>query len=179
MSSRREFTLVVLGCLAGAGLALFAATRAWAVEVTLRPAPLPPLHTPRTGAALLPWLPALAVVALAGAGALPATRRAGRTAVGVLLLAAGLGIVAGGGFGLAGDGSAVWPGLCLGGGVAVTAAAAGAVLRGRRWPAMGGRYERPGRATRSRPRTASELWDALDRGEDPTADEVVDRRAAS
>lgn len=172
MSPRREFTLVVLGCLAGAGLALFAATRTWAVEVTPRPAPLPPLRTAQTGANLMPWLPALAVVALAGAGALPATRRAARTAVGVLLLGAGLGIVTGGGLGLAADVTAVWPGLCLAGGLAVTAAAAGAVVRGHRWPAMGTRYERAGRApATSRAATITELWDALDRGEDPTAGE--------
>lgn len=169
---RREFALAVLGCLAGAGLALFAATRTWAVEVTARPAPLPALRAPQSGAVLVPWLPALAVVALAGAGALPATRRAGRGAVAVLLLAAGLGVAAGGGYGLAAVAQvAAWPALCVLGGLAVAAAAASAVVRGRRWPAMGTRYERAARtAAPTGARTGTEMWDALDRGEDPTAD---------
>jgi uncharacterized membrane protein (TIGR02234 family) len=49
------------------------------------------------------------------------------------------------------------------------------VLRGRRWPGMGRRYERPGRSAGpppARERTDEErtadAWRALDRGEDPT-----------
>lgn len=171
MSPRRELALAVLGCLAGAGLALFAATRTWVVEVVARPAPLPAQRTALTGGSLLPWLPALAVVALAGAGALPATRRAGRALVGLLLVASGLGVAVGGGYGLVAVAgvAAVWPALCVLGGLAVAAAGAAAVVRGRRWHTMGTRYERP--AHRPAPgsgTTASELWDALDRGEDPT-----------
>ena len=71
---RRALTYAVLLCVAGAGLALATATRTWAVEVTLRPAPLPAVRETSTGATLLPWLPALALVGLAGAGALLATR---------------------------------------------------------------------------------------------------------
>jgi hypothetical protein len=173
MTPRRELALAVLGCLAGAGLALFAATRTWAVEVVARPAPLPAQRAAHTGGSLLPWLPALAVVSLAGVGALPATRRAGRTLVGLLLVAAGLGVAAGGGYGLAAtaDVAAVWPALCVLGGLAVTASGAAAVVLGRRWHSMGTRYERRARRPEpSRPATASELWEALDRGEDPTAD---------
>ncbi len=166
MTDRRGLWLAVLGCLAGATLALFAATRQWTVEVTARPAPLPALRTVRTGGSLLPWLPPIAVVALAGAGALLATRRAGRVAVGVLIGVAGLAIVVGGCYGLT-TAPGGWPALCLAGGALVAAAGAVTVLRGKGWPSLGTRYERTHRpeATES-----ANLWDALDRGEDPTAD---------
>lgn len=193
MNQKRQVALVVLGCLAGAGLALFAATRTWVVEVVARPAPLPPHRTPHSGAQLLAWLPALAVAALAGSGALLATRRAGRTVIGVLLAVSGLGVAIGGGYGLvAVDGvSPAWPALCVLGGLVVAAAGALAVSRGRSWTGLGSRYDRPQR-THHRPSPRQEpvsglgpplppesgsprmsgkdLWDALDRGEDPTAD---------
>jgi uncharacterized membrane protein (TIGR02234 family) len=64
---------------------------------------------------------------------------------------------------------------------AVLAVAAGllVVLRGRGWPAMGRRYERPapgdGGPAPARPPTdeerASAAWRALDRGDDPTDDD--------
>ncbi|SCL18640.1 Tryptophan-associated transmembrane protein (Trp_oprn_chp) [Micromonospora pallida] len=184
-AGRRELTYAVLLCLAGAGLAVWAATRTWAVELTPRPAPLPALREARSGAALLPWLPALAVVALAGAGAVLATRGALRRLVGMLILLLGVAVAAGGGYalgaGFEGEVSRQWPALCLLGGVLATAGGAWTVLRGAAWPAMGARYERPARgaagtpdeagsagaAARTQGRTA-DAWDALDRGEDPT-----------
>ncbi|MDG4782758.1 Trp biosynthesis-associated membrane protein [Micromonospora sp. WMMD961] len=186
---RRELTYAVLLCLAGAGLALWAATRSWSVELTVRPAPLPPLRDTRSGAGLLPWLPALAVVALAGGGAVLATRGRVRRVLGGLLGVLGLAVAAGGGYGVVADvGGSVsrqWPALCLLGGLAAAAGGWWTALRGGDWPAMGARYERP---VRSGPETASgpagpegssaplagrrttQAWDALDRGEDPTAD---------
>ena len=158
MTPRRELVLAVVACAAGAGLALFGATRTWVVETIARPAPLPPARIAHTGGDLLPWLPALAVVGLAGSGALVATRGAGRRAVAVLLLLVGLGLVAGGGYGIS---RSPWALLCLGGGLAV--AAAGVLAwRGRNWPVMGARYER------SRHPSGGDMWDAIDRGEDPT-----------
>ncbi|WP_435794833.1 Trp biosynthesis-associated membrane protein [Micromonospora zamorensis] len=186
---RRELTYAVLLCLAGAGLALWAATRSWSVELTVRPAPLPPVRDTRSGGGLLPWLPALALVALAGGGAVLATRGRLRQVLGGLLGALGLAVAAGGGYGLVADiGGSVsrqWPALCLLGGLLVAAGGWWTALRGGGWPAMGARYERP---VRSAPATTSvsagsegppaplagrrttEAWDALDRGEDPTAD---------
>ena len=161
---RRPLGLTILACLAGAGLALFATTRAWAVDVAARPAPLPPVTTVHTGAALLPWLPPIAVVALAGAGALLATRRTARVVVGILLAAAGMAIAAGGVYGLAVEPGG-WPVLCAAGGAVVAAAGAVTVARGKDWPSLGTRYERTQRDDRP-----DNLWDALDRGEDPTAD---------
>ncbi|MBM0233153.1 Trp biosynthesis-associated membrane protein, partial [Micromonospora sp. STR1_7] len=114
---RRELTYAVLLCVAGAGLALWAATRTWSLELTVRPAPLPPMRDAHGGAALLPWLPALALVTLAGGGALLATRGRVRRLLGVLLGVLGLAVAAGGGYGLVADldgvASRQWPALCL------------------------------------------------------------------
>ncbi|MEH1169104.1 Trp biosynthesis-associated membrane protein [Micromonospora sp. CPCC 205539] len=181
---RRQLTYAVLLCLAGAGLALWAVTRGWSVEVTPRPAPLPPVRDAHTGAALLPWLPALALVALAGGGAVLATRGRLRQLLGVLLGVLGLAVAAGGGYGLIagldGTVSRQWPALCLLGGLLAAAGGGWTALRGGGWPAMGARYERPARSTAQTPpaatgpagpmagRRTTEAWDALDRGEDPT-----------
>lgn len=166
-AGRRALTLAVLACVVGSAVALGAATRTWTVEVATRPDPLPPLRHARTGSALLPWLPALAVVALAGAGALLATRRTGRVAVGVLLVVSGAGVLAGGIYGLVAVDSvrAVWPTLCVLGGGLVAVVGALTVVRARDWPSLGTRYER-----RPAARAETDLWSALDRGEDPTAD---------
>jgi hypothetical protein len=167
LTGRRGLVVAVLLCAAGAGLVLLAASRGWAVEVTQRPSPLPELRVSRSGGDLRPWLPALGWVALAGAGALLATRSALRRVVGGLLVLAGAGAavaamtVPGVGVG------AGWPLLAAAGGLAVVAAGVLTTARGgRAWPAMGARYER---ATSSATRPGTDgMWDALDRGEDPT-----------
>jgi hypothetical protein len=182
---RRGLAYAVVLCLAGAGLALYAATRTWNVEVTVRPAPLPELRTAHRGA---PWLAPIAVVGLAAAGALVATRGTARRAVGVLLVLIGAGLAVGGGQGLAD--SRLWPALCLVGGVAVALAGGLTVARGQTWPGMGARYERghgrrslsesapasafgepsdrPAPAAQDGSVASTQAWDALDRGEDPT-----------
>jgi LPXTG-motif cell wall-anchored protein len=176
---RRALTIAVASCALGAALALLAATRTWTVDITARPAPAAALRTPRTGSDLEPWLTALALVALAGAGALLATRGRSRAAVGVVLVLSGLGVLAGGVDGLAtvAHVTVAWPVLAVVASVLIGYGGGLAAVRGRRWPAMGSRYERP-RA----PRTPAEdqpqhigpsasdvaMWDALDRGEDPT-----------
>jgi hypothetical protein len=171
VSPRRQLALVVLLCAAGALLALLAAGRPWEVAVPDRPPPLPDLRAERTGADLQPWLPALAWVGLAGAGALLATRAAARRVVGGLLVltGAGLGLASADAAARAGGvaGVAALAGLA---GLVVAGAGGAAVGYGRRWPAMGGRYERPDRRERPVPPGHPEAWwDALDRGEDPTA----------
>jgi Tryptophan-associated transmembrane protein (Trp_oprn_chp) len=183
---RRLLTYTVVLCVAGAGLALFAATRTWAVEVTPRPAPLPALRDARTGGDVVAWLPGLALVGLAGAGAVLATRGLARTAVGGALVLCGAGVLAGA-VPHAGDG--LWPVLCALGGAALAAGGGLTAVRGRGWPALGARYERRApdvagsrvlrerageeerRALRDRaPGSGGTVaaWDALDRGEDPT-----------
>ncbi|WP_433208668.1 Trp biosynthesis-associated membrane protein [Dactylosporangium sp. CS-047395] len=162
-------------------MVLLAATRSWQALSVAQPAPLPPLHTDRTGTELAPWLPALAVVALAGAGALFATRAVARLVVGVLLLVAGAGIVVAALATLGDDVKLVWPLLCVPLGLVVLASGLVTVRVGRSWPGMGSRYERPSVASSSSSESPAaparkrdpdtELWDALDRGEDPTDDD--------
>jgi hypothetical protein len=163
--------VAVAACVLGAGLALLATSRTWAVETEVRPAPLPPLRAARTGADLLPWLPALAFVALAGAGALLATRGLLRVAVGVLLILAGAGLAGGATTRLTAGASPLWCLTTTLGGVLVGAAGTLTVLHGRTWPGMAARYERPAPASSGsskRPVSKADLWDALDRGDDPT-----------
>ncbi|ASW57852.1 hypothetical protein CIK06_20140 [Plantactinospora sp. KBS50] len=173
LAGRRGLAYAVGLLAAGAGLALYAATRTWAVQTLARP-PLPPNRVGQTGADLLPWLPALAVVALAGAGALLATRGRWRRLFGAALALVGLAVAAGGGYGLAGPAGAGpgWPALCLLGGLVAAGGAGLAAGYGHRWPAMGARYERaaarPVPGGRATGRNTREFWDALDRGEDPT-----------
>jgi hypothetical protein len=174
--ARRELAYAMIACLAGAGLAVFAATRTWIVEEGYQVAPLPPLGLERSGADLVPWLPAVALVGLAGAGAVLATRGVARLIAGVLLSGCGL-MVAVGAAPRLGDDSVLWPAVAGLGGLVLAAAGVLVVLRGRRWPALGARYERrpPGAVDpgargpdRDTGDATGEAWAALDRGEDPT-----------
>ncbi|MGI5237239.1 Trp biosynthesis-associated membrane protein [Dactylosporangium sp. CA-139066] len=170
-SPRRALALTALVCAVGAALVLVAATRDWQDVVTVQPAPLPPITKHRSGTDIAPWLTALGVVALAGAGALFATRAAARLVVGALLVLSGAGVAVAALVTLDDHVKVAWPLLCVVGGLAVLAAGVVTVRSGRAWPAMGARYERPAAPAErkpDRPASQAELWDALDRGEDPT-----------
>lgn len=109
------------------------------------------------GALLLVAEPVLGLVVLAGAGAAALLRPRARAAVAAVVLLVGLAVLA-----VAWDrGSAV---LAVGGVLVVTAAAV-ATVRSRRWPPPRRRPEPSGGGEPS----ARDTWDALDRGEDPTA----------
>jgi uncharacterized membrane protein (TIGR02234 family) len=198
MTSRRTYALALLACLVGAGLASYAVTRTWSLLVVERPG-LTDLRTVRTGADLEPWVIGLSLVALAGTGALLATRGVVRRGLGVLLALAGLGVAAGAiagrsglDIGRAGAGGTIWPIACALGGAIIAAGGLTAARHGHRWPAMSARYERvtepvrtpgptahsgPSAAAGSAPGASSDqnpvdyriTWDALDRGDDPTA----------
>jgi uncharacterized membrane protein (TIGR02234 family) len=183
MTPGRRLASTVLLCAAGAGLAVYGVTRTWSELVTARPG-MSSLRDLRTGADVAPWVIGLALVALAGAGALPATRGLARRLLGGLLAVAGLGVAAGAvagraglDVGVAGPGATVWPVVCVLGGLLIVLGGLAAARSGHEWPAMGARYERRGAAA---PATAVEAevdqrvdtraaWDALDRGDDPTA----------
>lgn len=194
--SRRSYGLTLLACLAGAASALYAVTRSWSIQVTARPG-MTDLRTVRTGADLEPWVIGLALVSLAGTGALLATGGWVRRGLGVLLTLAGLGVAAGaivGRAGLdpgaAGAGGTVWPTACALGGAIIAAGGLCAARLGHHWPRMSTRYERrqvpPPRSSptdESEPPAGAGLdragdsaqpvdhraaWDALDRGDDPT-----------
>lgn len=175
-TGRRELRYAVLLGVAGAGLSIWAVSRAWVVELAPRPAPLPPVRVVRTGAQLLPWLPALALVTLAGWGAVLATRGRVRRLLGGVLTGLAVAVAAGGGYGLvagfSGEISRQWPLLCLLGGGCAAAAGVLTALRGDRWSVMGARYERSAGAATGpvSGRSARDAWDALDRGADPTDD---------
>jgi len=174
-SSRRELTVAVVLAVLGSALALLAASRTWVVIETQRPEPLPPVRETLSGRDAVPWAAAMAFVGLAGGVALLATKRIGRLLVAILVALAGAIMVAGGVAGYLTSGesfeqvdvSAVWPGTSLVGGVAAFLAGALAVVRGRRWAAMGAKYDAPGTA---RPTDdPAGMWDALDKGQDPTS----------
>jgi uncharacterized membrane protein (TIGR02234 family) len=203
MSSRRELTAAVLGAVLAGGLALVAGGQSWARVTVDRSPPLPPVTGVLNGADAAPLVPATGLVLLAAAVALLAVRGAGRVVVGLLMAVAG-GVLAWSGLraltggldaaaadlpGVGGarnaaatvDLAAGWPALAVVAGLLGVAAGLLVVMRGRSWPGMGGRYERPGSpAAPARAQTdedrAQAAWRALDRGEDPTADTPSDQR---
>jgi len=171
--ARRGLVFTVAQCAVGALLALLATSRVWRVVVGAGPVPLPGQKL--TGGAVLPWAPPVALVGLAGAGALLAVRDRVRALLGVLLMLAGLPLAIGGVYiAAAGRGHVEWSLLCALGGVLVGHAGLRGLLRGASWPALGSRYERPAAepaeyVERGGPsRSDVAMWDALDRGEDPT-----------
>jgi hypothetical protein len=169
----RELGAAVGLCLAGSALSLFAASRGWVHYDVDQGAALPLQRTTLTGEQLASGLRPLAWVGLAGVVAVLATRTWGRLLVGSLLTACGAGIAV-----LAVDhrttevrsaveGSA-WPYVALLGGLLVLAAGVLTVARGRRWAGMSAAYRTPAARAEVAPVTDKGVWDALDRGEDPT-----------
>jgi uncharacterized membrane protein (TIGR02234 family) len=148
IAPRRSFAFALLLGIAGAALTLYAATRTWSLRVIVRPG-LPDLRTARTGATDFPLLVGLALVALAGAGALLATRGLIRRIVGGLLAATGAGLILqaitgrlGLDVGRAGAAATLWPIACVLGGAMIVVGGLAAATQGHRWPTMGARYER-------------------------------------
>jgi hypothetical protein len=163
---KRERGYAATAAVLGAGLALLAASRAWS-DLPGRPEPagLATAADPLTGGEQYPWIPALALAALAGGGALLATRGALRTAVGGLLLLCGAGVVLGTAYAVAREAEPFWAIAAALGGLAVFDAGWLTVRKGRSWPAMGARYERAA----TRPDDTASMWDDLDHGRDPTS----------
>ena len=192
----RGCALALLLCLVGAVLLLAGAGAPWSTVVVEGSAPLPDVTTRVVGADLVPGLRGLGVVALAAVPALLSVRGWGRVAVGALVAAAGAlatvlvgrvladvgaavsrsGSVVRSGFvafeGGAGPALSPWPYAVLLGSVLLLLAGLLAVVRGRGWPALGRRYEapaaRPAAATAEGGPGDKDVWEALDRGEDPT-----------
>jgi uncharacterized membrane protein (TIGR02234 family) len=184
---RREqwswLAVTAAGCL----LVLLAAGRPWAADVRVAGAPAG--LAPPTGGDLGPALMPLALAGLAGIVAVLATRGAGRRIVGALLalcgLAAGLAAwaaaghddvlswlgernVLGGTAALTWDDLIIWPVVCGLGAALLLAGGLAVVARGGRWAAMSARYERDSGGTSREADGDRVLWDALDRGDDPT-----------
>lgn len=193
---RRELGLAVLLCLLGSCLVLVAAANSWVVLPLAGGALLPDSTLPIAGSELVPGVRALALVGLAGVVALLATRRAGRVLVGGLLALCGLGVVVSvvrlrtrldeavmasaparetAAAVLDGGAEATgWLAVCVVGGLVLLAAGALTVVRGPRWAALSRRYDAPAATTAPEPSAEAgerAVWEALDRGEDPTATE--------
>jgi hypothetical protein len=151
-------------------LLLLAGDRTWAATVVRHPLGGVFLLAPvRVSGRSLTGVPTAAgVVALAAVAAVAATRGVGRLLLGAVLVAAGaLAAVLAARHGLApprGLHSNGWPAVAAVGGVAEAVAGALTLRWGRRWPGMGRRYDAPAAA----PARPVGLWDALERGEDPT-----------
>lgn len=190
-TKRRELTLTVLLAIVGGIIAWAAAGRPWATA-TVGEAPNT-LEVAASGNDLSAGVTALGLTALAGGLALFATQRLARRLVSVLLIAAGIGAAvyafgergtshashvladkaAAKGFapGSVSAHMASWWIIAVFGGVLVTLAGVAALIRGAAWPGMSSRYENAGSKTTVRAAdtgSSKDLWDALDRGEDPT-----------
>jgi uncharacterized membrane protein (TIGR02234 family) len=165
--ARRELAAVVVVCAVAALVELFAAGRPWA-KVTGIAGTTHSVSGNELASAVRP----LAFVALAGAAALLATRRWGRVAVGVLIAVAGAGLAIAAA--AAGHPSAsgvvqelpAWRGVALVASIPVLLSGLAAAARGNRWSVMSAKYDAPGTPRQQDPDV--ELWDALDRGDDPT-----------
>lgn len=197
MTPARERVLAVVLCAAGAGLLLLAASQRW-VEVVVAEPGFPRVVVEGSGRSLAGSTAALGLVGLAGALALLATGRVGRTVTGVVLAIGGLAAAWQSfdvGRDLAGslaplvatavgrDGveatsvtSSGWPWVGVVGGVLLAAGGLLAALRGRRWPVPARRYDpdAAGGSVAAAPSSATAAesadawWKAQDRGEDPT-----------
>lgn len=193
--AKRSLALALPAGAVGSALALLASGRTWAEGTAV----LAQGELPRsvTGADVTGVPGALAVVGLAALVAVFAVRRAGRIAVAVLLTLSGVGIAVAAVLGNS-DTSALrekaatvvgltsagvhhvthteWPWVAAAGGLLLLLAGLLALVCGRHWPAMSGRYERTpggGRGPRRTPPAPDldrpeEIWKSLDRGEDPT-----------
>jgi MFS family permease len=158
--ARRELAATVLLCAAGALVELLAVGRPWARLATRT----------YTGSDVAGAVRPLALVALAGTAALLATRRWGRVVVGVLLLAAGVGTAVaaiGAGYPPGAHHLDGWRIVVVVAAVPVAVSGLAAAARGSRWSVMSARYDAPGARQRVQDPDVA-LWDALDRGDDPT-----------
>jgi len=226
VTPRGELTSAVLAAAAAGACGLLAGARPWVDLQVLRDAPLPPAAVTVAGATVAPIVPGLALVVLAAAAGLLATRHWGRVAVGAVVTLAGVALLLAALPWLAGVSPARaeqlaadvqlaagtvsadgrdGPYLAVLAAVLTVATGLVTVLRSRRWPAMGARYDAPtARPTAAGPQAVPDgpvgvqaadpaappaasdradaatsdradaatsdraVWDALDRGEDPT-----------
>ena len=190
---RRELLVAVALSAVGAGLALGAASRPWLRELVVGVTTRFPVG--ETGSAFAPDVPAVALAVLVAPVVLLATRRIGRVVTGAVLVLAGLWLawsaasiplsppVVGGDavrqiVGSAGQNVSLhvtfWPWIAALGGLCAVAAGVLALARGRSWPGMAARYDRP-RARATTPQGAAQLWDALDGGDRPRAYAIYHR----
>ncbi|MFJ9521480.1 TIGR02234 family membrane protein [Kitasatospora sp. NPDC101801] len=185
-NSRRSLGVMLLLTVLGAVLVLTAASRVWATGTAGG------LAVEVTGSAVSGLPGGLALVGLASAVAVFAVRGVGKLVVGGLVTLAGLGAALAAVLGATDAGAlhgeaarklalvsaqadqvshSVWPWVAALGGLLLAVAGLLTVRSGRDWPAMGSRYDAPVRRAAPQAKsggTPAELWQALDRGEDPS-----------
>ena len=196
MSARREKAAFLALVVTGALLGFVAAARPWAVALV--PDALAQRELVASGRQAAGVVPAVALVALAGAVAVLSTRRVGQAVAGTLLVLAGAAAAAGslavvrtpvsaveqvvsaatGRTGVSGVAASVtpWPWVGVASGVLIALGGALAVVRARSWGGLSARYESAPEHPPKPPAAPAEgtdvdpglTWDALSRGEDPT-----------
>jgi uncharacterized membrane protein (TIGR02234 family) len=190
-AGRAQFALALLVDVVGAGGALLLGTRHWQSVTVARPRPFGDEAIGLAGRTIDAAPTALALVALAGVVAILATKRAWRRGVGGIVALAGAALVwrSLGGLGAVSPGQArallpeargdagvvthvavttAWPVLSACCGVLVLVAGALVAWRGHRWAGMSARYEAPASAEEQSARANASLWQAIERGDDPT-----------
>ncbi|MGW4112311.1 Trp biosynthesis-associated membrane protein [Actinosynnema sp. NPDC004786] len=118
----------------------------------------------RSGGEVVPALTPLALLCLAAIAAAVALGGWVRRVLGVVVLLAG---VAAAFQGVDADGPVTGRGLVFAGAALAVAAGVVLVVRGRVMPRLGGGYQTPGAAKRTAD-PEREMWNALERGDDPT-----------
>lgn len=184
-SARREVAATMGAALLAALLLFLASAGHWAQGTGRRPAGMSfvAVHASVTGRAVAGVVEAVALLALAAVVAVPATRGRGRLVVGALVTAGGIA----GAIGAVGTRSAAraqvlhrlppgavvstspWWVAALAGGALLAAVGVVVAVRGPSWSALSARYEPPAARRDKQPVGDAGAWDALDRGEDPTA----------
>ena len=190
MTARREYAMAIVAMALASIVIVIAYGSTWvtATVPVFKGEPMPTRMVTLTGSMVVGFGAAAGWLGLASTAGIVATRTWGRSVVGIVAVVAG----AAGGIpavtfilsrepiinqALAGDqavavsGNAWWLAAAVGG-LVVMGAGLLSVVRGRAWPVMSARYERPvdgepapDQSTRT---TAVQMWEALDRGEDPT-----------
>jgi len=173
--------------MAGAGLLLLASGRPWTRTVLEVAAGLPRSTLVSTGHDLAPLAAGTGIAGLATLAGVVATRGWLRRLTGLLAAALGLAgalacawaFVAEEAQPAAGrvlvDETTAWPVVGVAGGVLLLGSGALGAVHGDLWPAMGRRYDTPagdrrsGRPSGESGSDAAALWDAIERGDDPTA----------
>ncbi len=174
----------------GAVLTLAAASQPWVSAVVTMGELRIPLQA--AGSALTSVIIPLGIGGLAGALAVITFRGPGRVVTGALMVCAALTVIAATVrvLGDVADAAApaagktiglteirvseisitLWPWLTLLGGVLIAVAGVLTIVRGRRWPVISGRYQAPREQEKLPPakEPPHQLWDTLDRGNDPT-----------
>lgn len=168
MNTRRSMAMTVVTAVVCGGVGLYSVTRVWQVAHEERFAPLPPVTTESTGSQLFGWAVPAAVVAIAAALSLLATRGVARRFVSGCLGLAGASVLSAGVAGFLST-LGIWPAVACVAGAGVAATAVMAYRWSPQWPTMSARYERPVQPAKLDTRDPQAMWDALDRGEDPTS----------